>query len=357
MEPFEFKTGAPCEVYRGSWVDKEAEMKRRSSGMTTSLDLEEGDAIESIISLGKRAIVLSRKSTYSLRSADALDPEIKHANVPWERCFVLPYGTNSDIVARTVIHIYETAKRAGFPQELVEQLQSISFDILMCFASMKAVKERLDDQTSEILASIKHRAQEVDTIEALGPIPNIPLLAVEIRSFIFEAKRSLNNMTKLFDVFLGMRVPDGHFHKLRNRAERKFGKDHQVTELLQRSTNWIEQVVDFRNLIEHPKAQKNIEIINFSLSPTRSIFAPQMKVNDEKYRHMEPIDVSAFTTAYVESTLTIFEEFTACLLAHSEYLSFDCAVYRLAADAVDPQCPFQYSIHFQVPYSMKEMRK
>ncbi|MEX0369222.1 MAG: hypothetical protein AB3N09_01225, partial [Tateyamaria sp.] len=335
--------------------DKEKEKHRRSAAGQARLDLEKGDSVEEMIGLPSRLLVLSQRRTYSVRTPDMVDPDLAHANVPWERCFLLPYGIRDSIVARTLVHIGDTAGKVGIEEEKLLRINDVAFEVLMSVASMTAIKERFDKQQAEIIEFLDPDIDDIVRGASSKTIHTIPLLALDFRTFIFEAKRAASLNTRLFDILLGMKVKDGHFHKLLHLSLKRFGEEHQVTQLLKNSERWIEQLIDMRNAIEHPKNDDYVEVSNFSLAPEGGIYAPHATFENPKYDTLK-FNVEEMLSSFIESVLNLFEQFSSCLLVHSGVSNFVQGVMCIPDEELDERRPVRYKLLWNLPFERSEQR-
>jgi hypothetical protein len=330
-------------------LDKEAELARRASAGSAELDLAPEDTIQRMVSLGDRLLIISKWRTYSVRPPDMVDPLVTHENVPWEHALVLPFGVTDPIVARTLIHIEDNARSAGFKQADVEDIQRVTFSILTSLSNMQVVRDRCRAEIDSRIADIEGGMLEIYSKPAKKSIPQVPTLALEFRTFIFETKRVLNELTQLFDVMLGKKVEPAHFHKLLRWAEGKFGGEHQLTSMLRKSQPWIVRVIDFRNMVEHPKEDEYIEIVNFSFAPSAQIQVPHFVVFHPKYRDFPPTDIRELMELFVDSCVNLFEQISACLLVHSQKSDFLAALEPIPEAEINAECPVRYRARLVLP--------
>ena len=80
----------------------------------------------------------------------------------------------------------------------------------------------------------------------------------------------------------------GHFHKAQEWAIRERGEDSLLAQMFKHDKRWINTWIDMRIAIEHPKKDKFIETLNFSLEADRTIRLPTWRFIHPDYDMARP---------------------------------------------------------------------
>jgi hypothetical protein len=137
-------------------MDKQAVRKARSGAVSLKIHVEEGDKFHRVLSRDSGLFFVTRKKIIRVRSPDDLDPDLEHANAPWEQSVYRPHGASDPLVARTILQTEAMAdmffdKRS----EKHRAMMDISWEVLNSLVSLRVVRERLEKRTDEIIAVVE----------------------------------------------------------------------------------------------------------------------------------------------------------------------------------------------------------
>ena len=88
----------------------------------------------------------------------------------------------------------------------------------------------------------------IDAYEA----PQIIGLETQVESFLQSAKLSIRDCGSFFGLIFGENF-DHRFHKIIKWAQGAFGENDDFSKWMEGNGQWIKQVIDKRNALEHPK--------------------------------------------------------------------------------------------------------
>jgi hypothetical protein len=297
--------------------DKQKAIRRsRDAAITLSLDLEDGDALVEMIGRESGLFCVSRKKILRYRSSDDIDPDLKFESASWNQSLVLPHGASDPIVARTII---QTARitEIFFPKDSnkYKTLSDISWEMMHSLVSLRFIKERLQKQVEELVDIIDCDFDTYTKEQNPKPLPIIEYLDIEFRSFANEVRRALSIVSDLFHPLTGEnQFQGGHFHKAQKWAEKTRGANSLLAQMLGGDQRWIKVWIAIRVAIEHPKKDKYVETMNFSLKPDGTITLPTWRFIHPDYDMANPQNLLEVMGMCIENILKFYEDLLIVLL-------------------------------------------
>jgi hypothetical protein len=140
--------------------------------------------------------------------------------------------------------------------------------------SLRVIKERLESEISSVAEEIDRNRTDYTQGPSPKPLPIVKYYDIEFRSFVNEVRRVLSTISGLFGILAGKAFDNGNFHKALEWAKAERGPDAVLTMMLDSDQHWLKLWIDVRIAIEHPKKDKYVETLNFSLEPNRGVRLP-----------------------------------------------------------------------------------
>jgi len=296
-------------------MDKNRLRRRRDAAVNLTLDLEKDDRIVELVSResGLFAITLSR--IIRTKSPDQLDPDMKFPNAPWEQSVYLPHGSSDPLVARTVIQTKALADIFyGRKSETHRALMDISWEVLNSLVSLRVMKERLENSVSEIAAIIEDEFDTYTTGNSPKPLPIVEYYDIEFRSFVNEVRRALSTISNLFAALTPKDFGNGHFHEALEWARKERGEQSPLASMLKNDQRWIKPWIDMRIAIEHPKKDKFIETLNFSLEADRRVRLPTWRFVHPDYEMDRPQNLVDVFEICIDNVMKFYEDLQVALV-------------------------------------------
>ena len=323
-------------------MDKEQLKSKRTSAVMIELDLDEDDRVVELISRdhGLFAITLSR--IICTRSPDQLDPNLEHAEAPWEQSNYLPHGSSDLLVARTVLQTKALADILyDRENDTHKTMMGVSWEVLNSLISLRVIKERLDKQVSEILEIVEANLDTYTKGNSPKPLPMVLYYDIEFRSFVNEVRRALSTISNLFAALTSEDFSGGHFHKALNWSVKESGKESILSQMLLNDQRWINVWIAMRIAIEHPKSDKYIEILNFSLEADRTVRLPTWRFIHPDYDMQKPQNLLKIFEVCINNILKFFEDLQIALIDEHLLTSRKIGVAIIEEGDRDPTSPMR----------------
>lgn len=327
-------------------MSKDILRRSRDGAVSFDLHLEEGDAIYETISRDSGLFFITSKKIIRVRSPDDLDPKLEHAAAPWEQSVYLPHGASDQLVARTVI---QTARLAEIffakNSSTYKTLSDISWEVMNSLQSLRFIKGRLEEQIRKIVALIENDMEVYTVGKSPKPLPIVEYYDIEFRSFANEVRRTLSTISELFLPLVGQDFSKGHFHRAQEWATQVRGEDSLLSQMIKGDLRWIEPWIDIRIAIEHPKKDKYVETLNFSLEASRTVRLPTWRFVHPDYDMARPQNLLTVFETCIDNLLKFYEDTQIALADGHLSSSFKVAAEVIPEEIRDPKLPLRYNFY------------
>lgn len=214
-------------------------------------------------------------------------------------------GSADPFVARTVIQ----AGRIVSYYELGEDRER---KVAHVFNQLRRHLHQCDDIGRRLVSEINRKSEALqerlseNELQGILHLPAAENLTNDVETFLYHAKLAFRELKALFLHTLGKRFKTTTQYKhIANWADKRFGKDDLLTIWLKKNCDWIEQLVNSRNAIEHPECH-TLEIKNFYAdggvirAPTWSLDgeAPKSLLRDMEILAVNILEFSEFLLLY-----------------------------------------------------------
>jgi hypothetical protein len=325
-------------------MDKDAVKKARSATVSLKLHLDNGDIVRQTLSRENGLFFVTRDKIIRVRSPDDLDPNLEHADAPWEQSVYLPLGARDPLVARTILQTKTLAELFfAKPSEKHRAMMDISWEVLNSLVSLRVVRERLEKRISEIIALVEADLDSYTKGNSPRPLPIVEYYDVEFRSFVNEMRRVLSKISELFGVLTTAKIENGHFHKALEWARAERGENSLLALMLAGDHKWIGLWIAVRIAIEHPTKANFVETLNFSLEKDRNIRLPTWRFIHPEYDMARPQNLLEAFDFAINNVLTFFENLQIVLLDGHRPRNFKVGFSDVPESERDPEAPMRYA--------------
>ncbi|MDA9446010.1 MULTISPECIES: hypothetical protein [Bradyrhizobium] len=287
-------------------ITKVAAMKRpidhlRDSAMSMEVG-PPGGRITEMVKIGERLHTVKTDSIYRIMLADEIDPGRTNINVPNSQQKVLDYGSDSPLVAKTLLTAKQLFEK-GFLDPDFESTKAIelSFECLKNLAAMfdlAAEFSRQDDDVESRLAELQIKGCSL-------ALPSAPNVEPRCKEFIQRADHALQALFAIASMFYGSKFK-GWFEGLAEEISRKHKGDTQYVGLTADVANFCKSIRTTRNCVEHRKPNEHVEVSDFSLTPNNEVVPPTIAVHHPKFTQPR-MPISAYTSQVTEHIADTFE--------------------------------------------------
>ena len=210
---------------------------------------------------------------------------------------------------------------------------------------LRFIKERLADQVEQIGGMIAADLDAYTKGPNRKPLPIVEYYDVEFRSFVNEVRRTLNKISEIFEILVGVNFGSGHFHKALKWSEQQFGKNDLLTLVLSGDQRWVSTWINMRTAIEHPKKDNFIETINFALEPNGQVRLPTWRFVNPHYDMDRPQNLLDVFEICVDNLLKFFEDLQILLMDKHVPQGFKVLAEEIPEEKRDQDLPVRYRFH------------
>lgn len=259
-------------------------------------------AITGMVKIGGSLHIVTGTAIYRIRLADEVDPERTNPHVPNSQQKVLSKGSESPLVAKTLLTANELFNATYLPSKIpTETAISFAFECVKHLAAMADHCSLSRSEESEARSLI-----EVLQISNRSLIlPSTQNLDARFKDFVQKADHSLQALFQIAILFYGNQLK-GWFEGLAAEVVRSSKADHQYCGFMTEAAVFCKSVRVTRNCIEHPKENERVKVTDYTLTPLNQILPPSITVTHPRF-NQPAIGVSDYMTKTTEHIADIFE--------------------------------------------------
>jgi hypothetical protein len=285
----------------------------RDSGLRMDVGTEDDRSpVKATCVINNSMHVIKAKGIYRIQLADEIDPQRTNPAIPNTSQRVLSYGTDCDLVRQTLM----TASRLFHSKLLGPSFPynrpiDLTYDALKDIAAMHEMHENLAAQLKAEEASLKGLTPKNRALS----IPTIGGVRVSVETFLQKADHALVDLFEIAKLFYPDSIGKKWFDSLFALVKEKYGADSTFAEFLAKVLPVLKLIRNARNCIEHPKANKYVEVYDITLLASGQLQPPALEVvHPETPQPL--IAVSDFMAQAVEQIAGIFELMLAFLCGY-----------------------------------------
>ena len=287
----------------------------RYQGGRFEVGSEDGDNMSAFIKVGEQLLCITRKNTRTVLLADEVDPDRTNPNIQHNVQNILPHGSDSKFVGKTIQQASILFKEHSLPATIsCDEGMSISFSFLKEITALdKAKCEYINEET--VINSNLSKSSHV---------PSLPNLEQKIKNFISTADHACGLVMEMSHLFYPNVGGKGWESKLISELE-SLGQDHFI-DFIKSFQEFTVGIRRTRNKIEHPHGElkdDNFNISNYKLTPKNTVALPLLSYTSKDFNYPE-VQISIFMDSTIHNLLTVFELLMAYLCnLHAEPFTGD----------------------------------
>ena len=320
-------------------------MNKRDAAGSLQLELREGDSVQHMLGTVDGLLVISRWRTCRIRTPDCIDPDRQHSDAPWQQSIVFELGTESPLVARSLVQVHEILKHV-FPES--DSRRSATFDVafrvLKSLLTLDRILKRIRTETEACVDVVAASIEQYTIGQAPKPIPPMLTLDEDFRLFALEVRQCLNHTTDLFEL-IDAGVSAGRFDIARQKLKEKFGEDAEVLKMLEGDARWIDLWIVVANTVKHPKKTERVVVNELRLLPNRQVQLPTWQLFHASVDLKAPQALLESADIVIQNLLGLFE--SLFILVTQEVVptlpsGLQWFIDDIPAARRDPKCPQRY---------------
>lgn len=289
---------------------------------------EKGDIL-AMINFGEFMEVYTAQSTFKMMSPDSIDPERKYETVPWVYTKVSDYGASNLLIANSVVLAND------FLTQLFSNEDSKRIEIIN---KVKDIKDVFVEYLSSLDSFVEEFNREVEKFrmnehvmngKAHAYFPQLKGLDGYATDFLILAKRSIQEVSVLVNLFLPLKSKHGRIDKLLQEIEENHQSAETLIRVLKEHLRMCEYIYKLRNAQEHAATTKYPLIVNnFSIENGNQLNVPKWGIKGDELKciHEEAKDMLSFLLMFFEevfisSVMQIFPSFPKYEIVYNEPLN------------------------------------
>ncbi|WP_313114748.1 hypothetical protein [Aequorivita sediminis] len=278
--------------------------RKRSSGGNAEIGTKEDGAIEQMIKIGERLIVLKERSIYEFMMADDVDPERTNINLPNNiHKLIIDQGSESEMVSRVFITANILFNKGKFENTIdTEKALTLTLDLIQELSILDTEIQSYLDKEIEVTEEYESKRSKPVSYS----IPSIGNAKNRCTTIFQKADHIEQTLMKIITLFYpndGL-TQQSHFPKLYKIIEEKYGEKDSFTEFLGKILEFMKLIRNLRNALDHQL--KGVEIYDFELAPNSDVIAPSIEL-DFKGSKLERQSLSEFLKFLVPNFIYICE--------------------------------------------------
>lgn len=317
----------------------------RDAAVSIGIDMPDDEGFPEMLSRGSGLFAVTSRRILKIQNPVVIDSDRMPEDAHWNQSIYLPHGKTDPFVARTILQSRDMADVfLAHSSEEYRNFMDVSWEVLNSLVSIRMIRLRMEKQIDEIAEQIDTNRDKYTKGISPKPLPILEYYDIEFRSFVNEVRRVLTSISKLFQILHDHEVPSGHYHKALTWAEETLGQESLLYQMLKNDLKWIKIWVDVRIAIEHPKPDRFVETLNFTLEPNRDIRLPTWRFVHPDYDMARPqnlLDVFGFC---IENILKFFEDLQVALLDGKLPAVLNVGIVLIDENERDPVCPKRISL-------------
>lgn len=255
--------------------DRPIDLRRKSAGQMT-VGLEEEGKITSFLKFGDdQLLILKENAIYEILMADQIDPDRTNEKIPNIQQRRFNRGSN-DPTVQAILCQSSIFLESGFLRGIdVAQVGKLAMDCCAEALALMRISERVLHSQNDCAESVKGAALVDGFI-----LPTLDDLEQDVKSALNRADHFGQSVLSLTRKFLG-KVKS--FESLLTKEKAAGAESKESLEILERLVRFLRFVRETRNSMEHPTAERHIEVRNFELDAKGRLIAPTFEHIHPKY--------------------------------------------------------------------------
>lgn len=286
--------------------------QQRDSSCSIKISPPDDDSpIQEMITIGERLLIVKDRGIYEIFLADRIDPKRINPSVPNTFQRLLPFGAQDAWVGAVVLTAHKFFLSSCFDPKIGSSAFNFLLGVAQDIAGAKAILQRYLQQEAEAQKSVNpiigHERSFV-----LPSISNVEASCNEFLQCMCHAQRELFEIVLLFYPDVRTGLWDGFKAKIDAGPQDL----DNFPQLLAEYTEFLKQIRNARNCVEHPKFEQKLVVSDFKLNADNVLVGPMIEVVHPK-TPMVACPIGEFFTNTIESMVIIVECMVVSLCARN----------------------------------------
>jgi hypothetical protein len=272
--------------------------KRRDSAFSIKVGLPEEGKITGLFKLGEEELlIIKERAVYEIMMADRIDPERRNARIPNIQRRVFDQGSDDKTIQSMLIQTSVFTESHFL--EGVDTVQIGRLAVACCAEAlaMHRICERVKRNQTDAFEPVKGTPLVEGFI-----LPTLHDLEQDVKSALNRADHCGSLILNMSRKFLGKVTS---FESLLSKEKVAGAETPESLAILENLVRFLRFVRETRNSMEHPSAERHIEVVNFELDPDGALVAPTFGHVHPKYPQ-PTIAITTFLDQMHESLLEVY---------------------------------------------------
>jgi len=254
-------------------------------------------------------------------------------------------GTSNPIVSRLTLGLHNIIEAAQIDQLSKDSLNDTNFVVMQNIIKVEKIGNSICQSIEAIAKRINEEGIKTQSGDRCIDLPFTDGLD-EIRIFLKYSKNALQELVKVFNVFLNTNLSNPRYDKLQVELYNKYGTDDHLFKLVKEDHDlWIKKVLDLRDEDEHPKVLR----LYFDFDINWDIAAQKWVVSLPRF--YDGTQIYDFIRTTIHNLLTFSEEVNILFL--QKVLSEEVLIYEIPETERKKDCEIRFQLGLKEPVNLE----
>ena len=256
---------------------------------------------------------------------------------------LLDVGTSNPIVSRLTIGLHDVVRMAQIGKESKDAVNDANFTVMQNIVKAEKIGNQICQAIEAVINKINEEGVKTQSSDRCVDLPSTGGID-DIREFLKCGKKALQELVRVFNVFLKTSISNPRYDKLYSTVLSQYGAKDPLTKLVKENHDlWIKKLLDLRDQDEHP----TIERLYFDFDINWNETAQKWSVSLPRFYEGTPIYKFIKTTTH--NLLTFTEEINILFLQKA--MPEIVQIYEIPETERDKKCEIRF--HMTLKGSVK----
>jgi hypothetical protein len=263
-----------------------------------------------MVTIGNSLYAVKQQGIYIIKLADEIDPGRTNAAIPPVQQKILPLGSDSTLVAKTLLTALELFSDQVLPKEFDTVTAKLhALEALKDLAAMGDLQTAYQATETQKVSEFNASTQPIGALL----LPSIADLDAITKSFFQKADHVQRSLLSIVKLFYKKAANVNGIDDLITHATKTYGPKDPLVQYVNNVSEILTQIRLTRNALEHPHPPSTHAFItDFSLRPDSTISRPSIEVFS-RGKHFGPMFLVDIMSTTFEQLPFIFENTMAAL--------------------------------------------
>lgn len=305
--------------------------QQRDAAVTMQVeDDSDTSAIEDVIALPGRVLLIKELGIWQTQLADNIDPGRTNPGIPNTMQKLLARGAADPLVGKTLLQAKVLLRQSMLPAQIAgETGLAVTFELLMELDAL----DRKATELQQTLLAIEERYSGAKGTRGALQVPALGDVAARGKSFIQGADHAVRTLWQFVRVFHPELQKGVAWYKLKDRLMSGGENEKALVPLVEALEQPFTFLRNTRNAVEHPKPGQEVIFSDYHLRADGKVHAPSIEII-EKNTPLAETSLPAYFTATVEMLVNAYQSIliNLCALHVQRIGGVDVEVIELEPD-------------------------